>query len=1054
MRKLVKLLLTLSLMAPAAALALGLGEIKLHSALNQTLDADIELLSVDPAEADGIEVSLASAETFSKVGLRRPAVLMMVNFEVKRRQSGTYYVKATSREPIREPFLDFLVEVEWPSGRVMREYTLLLDPPVSYRAEAPAVTAPTTTPTQPAQAQPMVEPAPVAPAQPEPSPAAAPEVTAAEEDEEFIPPPSAIPGAAAAPTPAPEPVPEPMAEAKPEPVEEPAPVAKKPAPAPKPPSSLNYGVVKANDTLWEVALKLRPNRNISVQQMMMALQRANPDAFINNNINLLKKGYVLRIDDPALLTAMSKAEAVRQVARQTREWEDYRAAVAQKAEQRQPAAGAEVTAGAASATKAEPKLKLVAPDDKAKEAGSAADGEATGGDADEELMLALESSAAQQKENESLQGRVQELEEQLQDMQKLLTLKNEDLKTLQDQLAKQREAAGQAAPAESQPQEEVPVEEVGVDDETVTDESEKETAPETDDEMMAPAGDGQEESPSQPEQAEDAATPSDEQPAEEGMEKSAEEAAAEDEMAPSQAKDAEVKQEPAVGTEPKAATSQPAPKPQPVSESFTDISSLMGYVDMLMKDPIMLAAGGGTAVLLLILGLLLVRRRSKGGGFQESILSGGTSSMLNANADELDGETSFLSDLAISGMGGGAITTDEGEVDPLTEADVFMAYGRNQQAEEVLNKALESNPDRPELIAKLLEVYYNEEDKEQFEALINQSGDKVQSNDELWNKIAPMGQKLIPENALFGGTGAPSGKTAQQSEAVTDDVLDIGLDLDELGAGSETETPASDDSLDLGIDFDLDEETKPAEGSKPAEEPADDLSDLDFDLDLGADTEESVTDTLDIGTGADTAEESSELEFDLSGFDTEETEELGGLDTEETEDFSGFDLEEAEEEKPAAAGGDELGDLDFGDFGVESEEAEAEEELGSFELDTGESAETTDDSLDLGDLDFGELGFESGEETETAVETPAASEAESDAFDLSDLDAGSGLDDFGDLDDEGILSDSEEMTTKLDLAQAYIEMGDNEGARTMLEEVAEGGNDEQQQQAQELLSKV
>ncbi|MFO7593541.1 MAG: FimV/HubP family polar landmark protein [Pseudomonadota bacterium] len=1006
MRKLVKTLLTLSLMAPAAALALGLGEIKLHSALNQTLDAEIELLSVDPAEADDIEVSLASAETFSKVGLQRPAVLMMVNFEVLRRDNGAFYVKVTSRDTIREPFLDFLVEVEWPTGKVMREYTLLLDPPVSYQAEAPAVTSPST-----AEAGPVVESTPAA----KPAPAAeeTQAVAGADKEEQFVPPPSAIPGAAAQ---APAPEPEPVVDVK-------KPSQEKTAPA----RSLNYGAVKANDTLWEIALKMRPNRNISVHQMMMALQRANPDAFINNNINLLKKGYVLRIDDPALLTAMSKAEAARQVASQTREWQDYRAAIAEKAEERQPATGAGANAGAAGASKAEPKLKLVAPDDEAREAGSAAEGEAAGGDADEELMLALENSAAQQMEKDALQGRVAELEKQLQDMKSLLALKNEDLKTLQDQLAKRGQGASQAeeplTPTEEQEEE--------AEGESASAVSETETQADTNGEMPASDGDGGEE-PVIPEAQE----ASDAQSTEEGEETAAEEAeAAEGAMEQPREKGAVTPEKPAADNEQKAGSSQssakPAkPEPQPAAQS-NQSSSLMDYVDMLMKDPMMLAAGGGTTVLLLILALLLVRRRSKGGGFQESILSGGSSSMLNASSEELDSETSFLSDLAISGMGGGAITTDEGEVDPLTEADVFMAYGRNQQAEEVLKKALESNSDRPDIIAKLLEVYYNAGDKAQFEGLIEQSGDKVKGNDELWNKIAPMGQELIPENPMFGGTSTPAPSSAQQSAPQADDVLDIGLDLDELTSESETQTEEGDDSLDLGMELDLDEEKKPAEQDKSLDEPTDDLADLDFDIDLGDDAEDTLQENESVDA-VETTEESSDLEFD----------------------FSGLETEEPEEEKSSDSAGDELADIDFGDFEVGTEDQSAEEEPGSFDLDNDEDAKSDDDSLDLGDFDFGDLEFDSGEETETASGTEAGSSTDSETLDMGDLDSVDELDDFGDLDEEGVLSDSEEMTTKLDLAQAYIEMGDNEGARGMLEEVVEGGNDEQKQQAQELLSKV
>ncbi len=168
-RKLIKSLLSLSLIAPMSAFSLGLGDVHLHSALSERLDADIELLSVSSAEADSLNVSLASQETFAKVGLERPAILMYLKFEKVQDAAGNYTIKVTSKEPINEPFLDFMVEVNWRSGRVLREYTLLLDPPSGYVEAAPAVTAPaaasptTTTPTVPASAAPAAAMTPAAP---------------------------------------------------------------------------------------------------------------------------------------------------------------------------------------------------------------------------------------------------------------------------------------------------------------------------------------------------------------------------------------------------------------------------------------------------------------------------------------------------------------------------------------------------------------------------------------------------------------------------------------------------------------------------------------------------------------------------------------------------------------------------------------------------------------------------------------------------------------------------------------------------------------------------
>jgi len=966
-RKLVKTLLSLSLMAPAAALALGLGDIKLHSALNQRLDADIELLSVDPAEVNDIDVSLATADTFNKIGLDRPAVLMFLDFEVKQHQNGKYYVHATSKDIIREPFLDFLIEVKWPAGRVLREYTLLLDPPVSQKEAAPMVTAPESRPAAPTQ-----------------QPAA----------------PAKQPQAAESPAPAPA-----VSTYYPQPAK----------PSQQKQKGLVYGPVESKDTLWRIAQKMRPSDDISVQQMMMALLKANPYAFYDNNINRLKKGYVLRIDDPALLKAMNKAEAAREVSRQTREWQDYRKAAAAKAAERKPAAAEKMPAGAAAA-KSEPKLKLVAPKgDDAKQAGTSAEGKAASGDMNEQLMLALESSAAQRKENEELQSRVNDLEEQLQDMQRLLALKDADLATLQKQLREQ----GQSV---TLPSEKAAEAEAAKPEEKMAD-------------VQGAAGTAEK---PQPETAGQKEQPAEQAP---GKGEAANGKMAEGE----QAKPAGEEKAPAAAAGQKQPQPKPVAKPKPKPRVMPQPVKQPSFIESLLQDPIMLGAGGGTLLLLLILVFVMIRRRRKG-GFQESILSGGTSSMLNTKGDEASGETSFLSDLAISGMGGGTITADEGEVDPLTEADVFMAYGRNQQAEEVLKKALEGNPDRPEVIAKLLEVYYNTKDQAQFDSLAGESADKLKANDEIWSKVAAMGHELSPDNDLFAGAeAAPAPAPAQEpdmkGEPVTDDVLDIGLDLDELTA--EMEGEASDEDFDLGLDLPGDESDA---GNKPAESAESELSDMDFDLDLGE--EEPKPDEAP-AKQADAAaeEESTDLDFDLGELETEQ------------------------ESEPAQAGSEDLSDFDFelGELSTEEAEAPAEEEF-SFDLETGGAEEESaaepeqpkEDSglgdMDLGDIDFGDLDLEGGEAEEAPTGDAGDEEEGEFSLDLDELESSAGgadeLGDLGDLDEDSLLDEGDEITTKLDLAQAYIEMGDNDGARSMLEEVVEAGNDEQKQQAQDLLSKI
>lgn len=993
MRKLVKILLSLVLAAPAAALALGVGEVQLHSALNQRLDAEIKLLSVDPAEADTIEASLASYDDFARVGLERPSSLMFLRFKVEQSPSGEYYIKLSSREAIREPFLDFLVEVKWRSGRVLREYTLLLDPPVSHQEPAPSLATPVTT-------SPVVD-APVVQAR------------AAEEADEFVAPPSAIPAATEPATG--QKTPDPRVR---RPEERVSPAAQAAPSAPAAPAasseSIVYGPVKANETLWSIARKLRRDNGITDQQMMMALLIANPYAFVDNNINRLKKGYVLRIDDLSVLTAMSKAEASREVSRQTRAWQDYRAAIAARAVKRESVTAAQKTPSAAIGTaKKEPKLELVTPDGKAEQPGKAAEGVS---DVKQELMLAMEGAAAQRKENEELQKRVEGLEERLQDMQRLLTLKDSDLAALQDQLAEQ----GQALSLPSRQGESADVVKAAPEVDGATEP--KGVAPAEPGATVKPAEPAVGAAPQQDKPA--GAVPEQDKPAAGGEPEQVEKAP--DEAAPAE------KSAPETAVEKPAPVNKPAVKKPPVviappeEPGFVDtmfgMISEMGasFGTMSLADPMIMAIGG--AVLLILLLLLLKVLRSRGGGFQESILTGGSSSMMGAG-DELNNETSFLSDLAISGMGKSTIHSDEGEVDPLTEADVFMAYGRHQQAEEVLSKALDKHPERLDVSSKLLDVYYNLQDKDKFVALASRSADSLKSKPGEWDRIAVMGRELVPENALFAATAGAVASAAFAGSAAHEnfdaDVLDIGLDLDELTSEMEGDGSGNDSGFDLGLDFDdLDEDETPlAASGAPQAAVETSGSDFEFDLDLGDETVEESAPVSDEG-----------FNFDLGGMD--EVESTAPESTDEFDlDFGAGDI---------GSDADELS-LDFSDaFG--SDDVETADDEGGLDLGA------------LGDLDFGDLGG-------LEENTPQAESAEDEGFDLdmSELESiGSDLGGLGDLDDDGMFSDGDgdEIATKLDLAQAYIEMGDNDGARSMLEEIVEGGNDDQKQQAQALLARI
>ncbi|MCW8919728.1 MAG: hypothetical protein OQL08_13055 [Gammaproteobacteria bacterium] len=906
-RILLKSLLSLSLIAPLSAFAMGLGDVRLHTALGERLRADIDLLSVSQAEAEDVRVSLASQETFDRVGLERPPILMFLQFDVVRDAAGNYSIQVTSREAINEPFLDFLVEVDWKSGRVLREYTLLLDPPSSYHETPPAITQPSTAST-------TTTAAPVAPARPA-------EVVSAE---------------------------------RPAPVSHVAPVA---TPRSSPAGGMVYGPVTANDTLWRIAEKMRPSSDVTVQQMMIALLKANPYAFFDNNINRLKRGYVLRLDDPSILDTLNKGDAAREVARQTRAWQDYREGVVARASQRQATAtGVEGGSGAVASARSEPKLKLVAPEGSAvdRAAPSGAAGSKGADQVGEELMLAMEGAAAQRKENEALKSRLEALEGQLQDMEKIISLKDADLAALQHQLREQ--GKGVELPSEQTPLAVI-----------------EETAP-----VVKP---------------EEAATAPQEPPAVA-------------EALPVVGETAEPAAQPPVVKKPKPKKVAPPPVEEP------------GLIESLLADQMLLGIGGGALLFILILMGLIIKRRRKS-GFQESILSGGTSSMMKAN-DELGSETSFLSDLAISGMGSGTMHTDEGEVDPLTEADVFMAYGRNQQAEEVLKKAREQLPERADVAAKLLEVYYNSKDTTQFEALAEEAVGILQGDDVLWGKVSAMGHELCPENVLFATAAGVTPPTDMRPAAgAAETVMDIGLDLDELTAEMEGEGSGGMD-FDLGLDFsDLDDEA----GAVPGEQKKRD------DGELGAPelTGEAEESELAIDDAAELEMELGALELTGEAEETEKAEEASPLD---------FELD---------LGGDDglvSGDDEEMDFALDLGELSTEEVV--------ESAAATGLELDMGDFDLTELeDLDSGTAELETSEPVGGLDLDISMDDLGELGDLGELDDLGDLDSSG-----DEITTKLDLAQAYAEMGDAEGARSMLEEVIAAGSEEQKQQAQALIDKL
>ena len=419
-----------ALALPLFAQAAGLGRLTVQSFLGQPLRAEIEVVSLLSGEESSLEARLASGNAFAQAGIEFNPALAGMRFAIEKRDARTV-LRVTTRQPVNEPFLDLLVELRWATGLLVREYTVLLDPQ-DYNAPKPVAEAPA--PAVPASAAPIA----AAPATAAAAPVAAP-----------VAPPAATPAAepvAAAPAPAPatETVPAaPVAEAaKPaERIEE-----RTIAAAPPPPEvKAETYEVKKGDTLGAIARKYRAE-GVSFNQMLIALQRANEEAFIRNNVNLVRAGRILNIPDRDTIAAVEPEDANRLISAQMADFADYRSRLAATvAAAPTPAAPAErAAAGAITPKPAEP--KPAEPKDQLKL--SKADPKKPGAPA---AKAAREDDlVARERALKEAQSRVSDLEKNVADLQKLMELKNQQLAELEKKAAKP--AAAAPAPAAKAPE--------------------------------------------------------------------------------------------------------------------------------------------------------------------------------------------------------------------------------------------------------------------------------------------------------------------------------------------------------------------------------------------------------------------------------------------------------------------------------------------------------------------------------------------------------------------------------------------------------------------------
>lgn len=457
-------------------MALGLGQLQVKSGLNQPLVAEIPIFAAMPGEVDSLNVRLASPEAFERVGLTRPSYLTAnLSFSVGKNARGQNVVLVTSSGKFVEPFLSFLIEADWGRGSVTKEYTALIDPPYIAKAIVRPLEAPTVAVAPAQQYTPPPEPVlPPLVLKPEPEPTPAPAPVVAEQPSPLIFEPAPEPAQPAnTPMVAEEPAPV-VAESAPAPTPEYFPPAPAPAPitpeAAQPANPGAYGPVASGKTLWSVAEEVRPDASVTVKQMMVALLRANPEAFDDGNVNKLKRGSVLRIPGREEASILTDQQAADLVAEQSASLRAQRAPVPQPSEAvaenpvpqaDEPTAPEVAEAPSPRVEPAKPKpviaktskpkarLEIVPPSGKATAGKAAQSGASAAGGAElrAELTQAREDIAVRDSEITELKSRVTDLEGQQTDTQKLIAMKDSQLKALQDELAKQQ-AAQQAAPGE------------------------------------------------------------------------------------------------------------------------------------------------------------------------------------------------------------------------------------------------------------------------------------------------------------------------------------------------------------------------------------------------------------------------------------------------------------------------------------------------------------------------------------------------------------------------------------------------------------------------------
>ena len=695
--------------------ALALGRLTVQSAIGEPLHAEIDIPEINAEELASLRTAVASPEAFRAAGLEYNPALSSIRITLERRADGRPFLRLSSSRPVNEPFVDLILETNWSSGRIVRDYTLLFDPPSLRQNAAPlAAQVPPAAPSQRAR--------PAAPAPSARTPAA------------------------------------PVARATPAPGSETA--------AAKQPSGDGKQVtVQAGDTASKIAAANK-SANVSLDQMLVALLRANPEAFIGGNVNRLRSGAVLDVPTEEQAGLVPSGEATQSVIAQSRDFNEFRRRLAEGLPTTDIGAPDRQVSGKVQAQVEEKKAAAPTPDKLTLSKG------AVQGKAGEDKI-------ARERAAQDAATRVAELNKNISDLNKLgvatapgsagsasAAKPGVALPTGPASAAQPvpTPAATIAAPAAAAPAVPAPAASVPAATASVTPASAAVAASPVAEPASAPVATGAE----------------------------------------SPASAAEAVAAPAIAPAASAAKAARVPAP-PVETSL---------VDDLLENPIVPASIGGILALLLGFGFYRAQQRKKSTQVDSSFL-----------------ESRLQPDSFFGASGGQRIDTNEGgatgsslvyspsqldaagDVDPVAEADVYLAYGRDLQAEEILKEAMRMTPQRVAIHSKLLEIYSKRRDVKAFELVATEAHGLTRGEGPDWEHICELGRELDASNSLYRTGGQPtSGSSAPAAGAAAAAAASFGATTPQALPAS---TPAASD-LDLDLDFSLGDDEPAAPAPAPA----------------------------------------------------------------------------------------------------------------------------------------------------------------------------------------------------------------------------------------------